>query len=80
MDLNKLKKEIASTREGQRLKEERLKASLKKDEGEKEEEEAVMATSDETTFVGTKKKGILKKILRVLKKIIAPWRKWSNIK
>jgi len=77
MDLNKLKKEIASTREGQRLKEERLKASLKKDEGE---EEAVMATSDETTFVGTKKKGILKKILRVLKKIIAPWRKWSNIK
>jgi hypothetical protein len=74
-DISKLKMEIASTKEGEEAKGARLAASMKAEE--KKPEVAPVVT--EVVAAVPKRKSKRSMFLRVLKKIIAPWRKWSNI-
>jgi len=80
-DISQLKREIASTLEQEQEKVNRLLAADKKRADaaiviEEPEEEFVEEFLEETNATGRKSK----LIVRVIKKVIAPWRKWSNIK
>jgi hypothetical protein len=73
-DISKLKMEIASTREGEKAKEARLEASMKV-----EQQILPVAVVETVEVVAVVKRNLFAKVLRILKKIIAPWRKWSTI-
>ena len=73
-DISKLKMEIASTREGEKAKEARLEASMKV-----EQQILPIAVVETVEVVAAVKRNLFAKVLRILKKIIAPWRKWSTI-
>lgn len=89
--ISQVKKEVASTLEGEREKQERIRLAAAKRELEKKE--AVAETEGDTATVVAgedingsseeqekRSKSLRRKLVRVLKKSLAPWRKWENIK
>jgi len=85
IDFSELKSGIASTLEEENIKMERLQKSIE----EEETVEVVESTAEEDTeeleivvdeaSTKTKKRGVVRFTFRVLKKTVAPWRKWKNI-
>jgi Skp family chaperone for outer membrane proteins len=89
--ISQVKKEVASTLEGERTKQERIKlAAVRRELEEKEAAAAkaatVVADKVEDVVNGSseekekKSKTLRRNLYRVLKKGVAPWRKWENIK
>lgn len=90
-DLSDLKVQVASTLEGEQEKLKRLEAKQRMEEKEnaaaaaaaaaaEEIETAKENTVEEVTEAPKKKQSIFRLVWRIVKKIVAPWRKWKNIK
>mmetsp|Transcript_18820 Transcript_18820/g.20968 ORF Transcript_18820/g.20968 Transcript_18820/m.20968 type:complete len:321 (-) Transcript_18820:232-1194(-) len=83
IDFSELKSEVASTMEKENEKMERLQKSIEEDVVELVESTVTEPTEKlervDKDLTNTKKGGFFRSTFRVLKKLIAPWRKWKNI-
>jgi outer membrane biosynthesis protein TonB len=79
-EISRLRKEVAKTKQEQVAAQERLDAAAKKAQEEAAREEVTKVEEWTDVEESTEDIGPGRKAIRILKKLVAPWRKWKNIK